>query len=246
MKTGARYFMAAALIPAMLLCAGMKGAEGPAGGQPRKTDAGKTQQEAFYITEITDEIFARIDGRSFRADCTVPRSDLRYLHVLHCGFDGQTHEGEMICNACIAQDLLEIFRALYEADYPVESVRLVDEFGADDERSMAADNSSCFNFRFISHTATVSLHGYGLAVDINPLYNPYIKTVNGRLHIEPANAGAYADRSRDFSHKIEEGDLCLRLFREHGFEWGGDWRRTRDYQHFEVPEETVRKLYPEG
>ena len=174
-----------------------------------------------------------MQGKSYKADCTVPREDLRYLHVLHMGFDGQTKEGELVVNKAIAEDVLAIFRQLYEAEYPIEKVRLVDEYDADDEASMSDNNSSAFNFRFISHTTTISKHGLGMAVDINTLYNPYVKTVNGKLSIEPANAKAYVERSGDFPHKIDHDDLCYKLFARYGFTWGGDWTHSKDYQHFE-------------
>ena len=202
-------------------------------------------EEIFYITPITDEIFARIEGKSFKADCTLPREDLRYLHVLHKDLEGKTHEGEMIVNYHIAEDVLDILKQLYEADYPIEKIRLVDEYDADDERSMADNNSSSFNFRFISHTTKVSKHGLGLAVDINTLYNPYIKTVDGRVNLEPANASPYVDRTKEFPYKIDEQDLCYQLFCEKGFEWGGSWTRAKDYQHFEIPNERIREWYPE-
>ena len=187
----------------------------------------------FYIAEIDDVLFARIKGKSYKDNCTVPLDDLRYLHVLHVGFDGETHEGELICNASIAADLIDIFKKLYEAKYQIEKIRLVDEYNADDETSMRDNNSSCFNFRFISHTTKVSKHGLGLAVDINTLYNPYVKVVDGKTYIEPATALQYVDRSKDFPHKIDENDLCCKLFIEHGFEWGGNWKSVKDYQHFE-------------
>ncbi|MBQ6776205.1 MAG: M15 family metallopeptidase [Synergistaceae bacterium] len=189
--------------------------------------------EGFSSSAIDDEIFARIKGKSYKDNCPVPLEDLRYLRVLHVGFDGQTHEGEMICNTSIAEDLLDIFQKLYEAGYQIEKIRLVDEYDADDELSMRDNNSSCFNFRFISHTTTISKHGLGLAVDINTLYNPYVKMVDGKFNLEPATAGDYVDRSRDFPHKIDENDLCYKLFTEHGFEWGGNWKSVKDYQHFE-------------
>ena len=135
-------------------------------------DLASDEQGDFYMTEITDEIFDRIKGKSFKDDCTLPREDLRYLHVLHTDIDGNVHEGEMIVNYHIAQDVLDILRELYENDYPIERIRLVDEYDADDEMSMRDNNSSSFNFRFISHTNRVSKHGLGLAVDINTLYNP--------------------------------------------------------------------------
>lgn len=190
-------------------------------------------EEAFYISKIPDDIFEKMQGKSYKPDCTVPREDLRYLHVLHMGFDGQTKEGELVVNKAIAEDVLAIFRQLYEAQYPIEKVRLVDEYDADDEASMSDNNSSAFNFRFISHTTTISKHGLGMAVDINTLYNPYVKTVNGKLSIEPANAEAYVERSRNFPHKIDHDDLCYKLFTRYGFTWGGDWEHSKDYQHFE-------------
>ncbi|WP_294306610.1 M15 family metallopeptidase [Pseudobutyrivibrio sp.] len=199
----------------------------------------------FYAVEFTEEseIFERIKGKSYKDNCTVPLSDLRYLHVLYVGFDGQSHDGEIICNKYIADDLLEIFEELYEAKYPIEKIKLVDEYNADDEASMADNNSSSFNFRFISYTTKISKHGYGLAIDINTLYNPYVKTVNGKLSIEPANAADYVDRSKDFDYKIDEEDLAYKLFIAHGFEWGGSWKNSKDYQHFEVPDSVVKSLY---
>ena len=194
---------------------------------------------AFHISEIDAEIFKRIDGKSYKKNCTLPLSELRYLRLLHKDFNGNTTAGELICNARIAAALLDIFQKLYEANYPIEKIRLIDEYDADDELSMRDNNSSCFNFRFVSHTNRISLHGYGLAVDINPLYNPYIKTVDGKKIIAPDNSAAYEDRTKDFPHKIDEDDLCVKIFGEHGFLWGGNcWDDEKDYQHFFI-ERTV-------
>lgn len=156
--------------------------------------------EGFYMTPITDEIFERIQGKSFKGDCTLPREDLRYLHVLHVDLDGVEHEGEMIVNYHIAEDVLDILRQLYEAGYPIEKIRLVDEYDADDELSMEDNNSSSFNFRFISHTTRVSKHGLGLAVDINTLYNPYTKVVDDERIVEPVTGEPYLDRDADFPY----------------------------------------------
>jgi hypothetical protein len=102
------------------------------------------------------------------------------------------------------------------------------------EASMLANNTSCFNYRRKAHMSSVSRHAYGEAVDINPLYNPYYRvTAAGARIVEPASAAPYVDRSADFPYKIERGDLCHRLFLEHGFHWGGSWTRSKDYQHFE-------------
>lgn len=191
----------------------------------------------FSIHEIPDSVFALMEGKSYKDDCTVPREDLRYLKLLHKNIEGETLEGEMVVNKAVAEAVLDIFRQLYEASYPIEKVRLVDYYDAEDELSMRDNNSSSFNFRFISHTAKVSRHGLGLAVDINPYYNPYHKILaDGSVSLEPAGTEAYLDREASFPYKIEKGDLCWRLFTEHGFEWGGEWTSCKDWQHFEIPE----------
>ncbi len=205
-----------------------------------------TESDAFYISPITDEIFARIEGKSFKEDCTLPREDLRYLHVLHKDLDGNEHEGEMIVNKHIADDVLDILKQLYDADYPIEKIRLVDEYNAEDKASMEDNNSSAFNFRFISRTTRVSKHGLGLAVDINTLYNPYTKVVDGKRIIEPITGEPYLDRDADFPYKIDENDLCYKLFTEKGFKWGGSWKGCKDYQHFEIPDEKIAEWYPEN
>ena len=188
----------------------------------------------FSVNAIPDSIFALMKGRSFKADCTVPRSSLRYILCLHRDDGGRSIVGEMVVNKAIAKDVLKIFRQLYEADYPIERMRLIDYWDADDERSMTANNSSSFNFRFISHTNKVSKHGMGMAIDINPLYNPYTKTLaDGKTIVEPAAGKPYLDRQRKYKYKIERGDLCFRLFSKYGFHWGGDWQSVKDYQHFE-------------
>lgn len=188
----------------------------------------------FYIKPIPNDIFEKMQGKSYKENCTVPREELRYLHILHVGFDNNMHEGELIVNKRIAEDVLDIFKELYKAGYQIEKVRLIDEYNAQDELSMRDNNSSAFNFRYISYSTTLSKHAMGLAVDINTLYNPYIKQVDGRLNIEPANAVNYVDRNRQFPYKIDHDDLCYKLFTKYGFEWGGDWEDSKDYQHFEI------------
>ncbi|MCD8161483.1 MAG: M15 family metallopeptidase [Clostridiales bacterium] len=182
----------------------------------------------FTESALTDEVFARMDGVSYPEGCTVSRDDLRYLRVLHIGFDGEVHLGEMVCNKRISADLLEIFRGLYDARYPIEKMLLIDEYGGDDEASMADNNTSCFNYRTVSGSDHLSAHAYGLAVDVNPLYNPYVTSAG----YFPANSGDYVDRSADTPYKIDETDLCYRLFTDHGFFWGGNWNSVKDYQHF--------------
>ena len=113
-------------------------------------------------------------------------------------------------------------------------MRLPDVYDADDERQMRANNTSCFCYRNVSGSKNLSKHARGLAIDINPLQNPCVKLRrNGTIQIQPAAGRKYALRKLKFPYKIEKGDLCYRLFIEHGFSWGGNWRSTKDYQHFE-------------
>ncbi|MCR5302236.1 MAG: M15 family metallopeptidase [Lachnospiraceae bacterium] len=192
--------------------------------------------ESFYAEEISDEIFARMEGKSFPEECTTSREDLRYLHLLYRDIEGRAHEGEMVCNAAISSKLIDIFRKLYEAGYPIERMVLIDDYDADDMASMSDNNTSCFNFRVVSGTAKLSKHALGMAVDINPRYNPYVYTRDGETHIEPDNGADYTDRSADFDYKIDTDDLAYKLFTEAGFTWGGAWKNTKDYQHFQISE----------
>lgn len=205
---------------------------------PEQAIAAQGEASFFKDIEIPDTIFTLMQGKSFKVDCTVPRSDLRYILCLHRDINGRAIVGEMVVNKKISTTVLDIFHKLYKANYPIERMRLVDYWNADDEMSMRANNSSSFNFRFISHTTKVSKHGKGVAIDINTLYNPYHKTLDdGTEIIEPATGAPYLDRSKSFAYKIEKGDLCYKLFTENGFEWGGEWTTCKDYQHFELIEE---------
>lgn len=189
---------------------------------------------SFYYSGLTDSVIQRITGISYVENENVSLADLRYVHILHYNFEGNVTDGELICNASIAQDLLDIFYELYQEKYPIEKVRLIDEYGGDDTASITDNNTSCFNYRVVDGTTKLSKHAYGLAIDINPFYNPYVvPKSDGTTYISPKGSEIYADRSADFPHKIGEGDLCYRLFKEHGFTWGGNWKTLKDYQHFQ-------------
>lgn len=196
-----------------------------------------TYKEGFYYEPLTDSMKTRITGISYpESGCTVPYEDLNYVGLKYIDFDGQEQSGELICNKAIAQDMVEIFHELYRNDYRIESVRLIDEYNGDDTASMAENNTSCFNYRVVDGTTSLSKHAYGLAIDINPYYNPYVvfhRNDDGSDYISPPGSEVYADRSQSFAYKIDENDLCYRLFTEHGFTWGGNWNSSKDYQHFQ-------------
>lgn len=174
------------------------------------------------------------------ASLAVSYEDLRYMNILYYDFNGDVQTGELICNKAIADDLIEIFYELYKNEYQIESVRLIDDYNGDDTASMEANNTSCFNYRPVDGTSSLSKHALGCAIDINPFYNPYVvfnKGKAGETYISPAGSEVYADRSKVFAYKIDENDLCYKLFKEHGFTWGGNWNSCKDYQHFQkVPQ----------
>jgi len=186
----------------------------------------------FYYEEISDAVFARMENNSYKADCSVPLSDLRYVRILYYGFDDSVHIGELVVNKKIAQDIIEIFRGLYDAKYQIGKMVLVDDYGADDNASMADNNTSAFNYRVVVGTTKLSYHALGLAIDVNPLYNPWIYVLDGKDVIDPPSGAQYADRTLRNPHYLDHDDLCYQLFIEHGFTWGGDWSSSKDYQHF--------------
>lgn len=195
-----------------------------------------TYHEGFYYESLNDTVKARITGISYPADdssAAISYDTLRYVKVMYYNFEGESQTGELICHKAIAQDLVEIFYGLYEARYPIEKIALIDDYQGDDELSMQDNNTSCFNYRN-RPSGSLSNHAYGLAIDLNPFYNPFVTTrKDGTSNVAPAGSEPYADRSQDFSYKIDEEDLAYRLFTEHGFTWGGNWRSSKDYQHFE-------------
>ena len=191
--------------------------------------------EAFFtISPIAEELKAQMRQNTFKSKNGVSWDRLRYLRVLHCDAEGNSIVGEMVCSAAIAEDLLEIFKELYQAAYPIEKMRLVDYYGGDDDASMSDNNTSCFNQRASASGGMVSKHSYGLAVDVNPKYNPYFKRkANGQIILKPEGSADYLDRGEILPYMIKKGDLCYRLFKKHGFHWGGEWISGKDYQHFE-------------
>ncbi|MFA9463676.1 MAG: M15 family metallopeptidase [Velocimicrobium sp.] len=208
-------------------------------GEEKKKDALPKQQKpikgqkVFEVLDISNSIFLRIKDKSYKENCDIPLEELKYLKVSYYGFDGKPHVGEIIVNKAIAEDTIHIFQDLYDVKYPIEKIKLVDEYDADDNASMEDNNTSAFNFRYIEGTNTESNHARGFAIDINPLYNPYVRVVNGTETVLPVTAKVYADRTRECAYFIKKDDICEQIFEKYGFTWGGEWTTKKDYQHFE-------------
>jgi hypothetical protein len=166
---------------------------------------------------------------SWRPGCPVPLEDLRLLTLEHWGFDGTEHRGELVVHADHAEAVVGVFRTLFEARFPIERMELVDAFGADDDAVMAANDTSGFNCReVVGRPGVWSQHASGLAIDINPLVNPYVL---GPDDVRPPAGVAYLDRTRDAAGLIRDGDVAVAAFAAIGWEWGGTWDMP-DYQHF--------------
>lgn len=181
------------------------------------------------IAEITPELAARM-ATSWHEGCPVPLTDLRYVRVPYVDPDGATHTGELVVHADVAADVAEVFRELWSLGYPIASMRLVDDFGGDDTASMNADNTSAFNCRPITGGTSWSEHAYGLALDLNPVENPYVVG----SHVAPRAGRAFVDRP-DSPGVLHADDPVVAAFARIGWVWGGTWSgRVLDYQHFSL------------
>ena len=165
---------------------------------------------------------------SWRPGCPVGPAQLRRVRMSYWGFDRRPHTGTLIVHASAVRDVTSVFRRLYTAKFPIRRMRSVDAYGGNDDRSMAADNTSAFNCRFVSGTSRWSMHAYGKAIDVNPVENPY---VSGK-RVSPPAGRAYIDRSRVRRGMAVEGGVLVRAFSAVGWQWGGRWAGTPDYQHF--------------
>lgn len=191
----------------------------------------------FTVSDIDDQTFSRMQkGGSYPAGCTIARSELRYLQVLHYNYNGKIVKGELVCNKAIANKMREIFKELFLVKYQIERMELIDNYKANDEASMSANNTSCFCYRVVSGSKVLSKHARGMAIDINPLHNPMVKYRNGKMTSVAPNtdvARKYANRTARLPHIIDTSDACYKIFKKYGFFWGGTWRTVKDYQHFE-------------
>jgi poly-gamma-glutamate synthesis protein (capsule biosynthesis protein) len=179
------------------------------------------------VGAITPELAARM-ATSWRAGCPVPLEDLRYVTLTHWDMTGAAVTGELVVHADLADGIVEVFRTLFDAAYPITSMRLVDDFGADDTASMNADNTSAFNCRAITGGTGWSEHAYGRAIDVNPVENPYVVVGS---YVAP-RAGYAFDERPDAPGVIHDGDLVVQAFAAQGWQWGGYWDNPIDYQHF--------------
>ncbi len=219
----ALFATAVALVIALVALAPEEGASGPSNRllQGKKIFRGS-------IGRIDAAQAKRMAGVSWRAGCPVALRDLRLLTTTHWGFDGRMHIGRLIVHEDVARDVLGVFRRLYASRFPIRRMVPIDSYGANDFRSIEADNTSAFNCRYVEGTSRWSEHAFGRAIDVNPIENPY---VSGGRTSHSASA-PYVDRSRRRPGMAYEGGTLVRALDAIDWGWGGRWTAVKDYQHF--------------
>lgn len=177
------------------------------------------------ISPIPPDVLAR---SSWREECPVAVDELAYLTMSHFGFDGRFHTGEMIVHASVAEDVVEVFSKLHAARFPIEQMRVITAEEIDAHPTGDWNDTTSFVCRPAVGSGSWSQHAFGLAIDINPFHNPYLK---GDL-VLPELAPAYTDRETVRPGMIFEGDVVTTAFAEIGWHWGGHWRTLKDWMHF--------------
>jgi len=185
------------------------------------------------IETISDEMAEDMRGKSWRDDPRCPAvSGLALLCLPYRAFDGRDLRGELVVAREHAPDIVQVFARLFDLRYPIASMTRVDAFDGSDERSMDANNCSSFNFRVIAGTERLSKHSTGMAIDINPIQNPWVRGSK----VLPEAGREFLDRNLTHPALIRGLGPVVAAFAEIGWIWGGDWEAAQDYHHFELPD----------
>ena len=190
------------------------------------------EDAVFHATQgsVPEALAVRMRDHSWRQGCPTPIADLAYLHLSFYGFDGAVHMGELVVHKELGNDVLSIFKALFAMRFPVEKMKVIEDYQGDDDASMADNNTSGFNCRLVAGKPGVfSKHSQGRAIDINPRTNPMV--MDG-VAFPPAGA-AYVDRTGRAPGILRAGGRAVLAFTRRGWTWGGTWTSMKDYQHFE-------------
>lgn len=180
------------------------------------------------ISRLDAQTRARMTGVSWHAGCPVGLGDLRLLRLDHWGYDRSVKRGRLVVHEQASRRIRNVFERLFEIGFPIRRMRLIDAYDGSDDRSLRANNTSAFNCRFVAGTIRWSMHAFGLAIDVNPVQNPFVSG----SHVSPPAGADYLDRSRRAKGMIHAGDRVVRAFAGAGWEWGGYWTSPKDYQHF--------------
>lgn len=180
------------------------------------------------MSALSDELQAKMIGKSWMEGCPVSLADLSLVRVLHWNDNGGVQWGEIIVANQEADNITEAFRVLYANAFPLRSIKPMYHYNGRDDASMAENNSSAFNCRKVKNSSRYSEHSYGTAIDINPLINPWVKG----SRVDPPAGRDYVDRGQKLPGMITSDDIVVQTFAEKGWRWGGYWKSLKDYQHF--------------
>jgi len=225
MKAGLTAATVTLAVAAALVAAGASSGSVTGGGSAHAKPAGFEGS----VERLSPKLRKRMRGVSWHEGCPVGMGKLRLLRVTHLDFDGRKRQGRLVVHERYARGMVKVLRRAYAKRFKIRRMELVDRYGADDRRSMAHDNTSAFNCRFVNGTNRWSMHAYGKAIDINPRENPY---VSGG-YVSPPEGRPFADRRpRRKGMLFRHDPVANAMERIIGWEWGGNWSGPRDYQHF--------------
>lgn len=189
----------------------------------------------FSIEQVPYPLSISMKSKNiWTSECSVPIESLRLLNLTHYDFENKLLSGQMIVHEKVAKNVISIFEELLKIKFPIKKISLIDNYNGDDQLSMSDNNSSCFNYRKIANSKIISMHSYGLAIDINPVQNPYIfdSKVENMLEIWPDEGKLYLNRTNRRAGMVEP---IVTLFAYYGFTvWGGSWNEPLDYHHFQI------------
>jgi len=190
---------------------------------------------ASNIKEIDENYTKKMKGVSFHENCPISLSNLRIVTIKHLGFDDNIYFGDLIVHKDVAFEVSLIFQELFEIKYPIKQIMPIEKYNGDDFESIEADNTSAFNCRKAEGSNKYSKHSYGKALDINPIENPYVYKNGTTSHKGSIKylAREENDKSNENKAVLTSSSKAVLIFKKYGWKWGGDWKNTKDYQHFQ-------------
>ena len=216
----------------LLMQAGAVRAQNPIEVVTHKAGARTSRKRRFAIGPVPKPLLEKMRASTWHQGCPVSPKDLRQLTLTYWNFDEKLSSGVLIVHKDVAAEVVQVFRDLLAHGFLIQKMTPVEDYGGNDDASMAANNTSAFNCRDVTgQPGKFSNHSWGRAIDINPLTNPYIK---GQNVFPPAGRG-YLDRTRAFPGSILADSFTVKRFAAAGWQWGGSWTDRKDYQHFEKP-----------
>lgn len=203
---------------------------GPPGTLPPPATPAPPLALSADVRPIPPEMRAKMVGVTWKEGCPVALDDLALIELSHWTLEGEVARGQLIVAAQHAPGVVQVFDALFQARFPVQSMRPAHEFGGDDDAIMAANNTSAFNCRPVAGGTRYSDHSYGHALDLNPLINPYVRGER----VDPPGGRPYLSRDPSVPGLVTADGPAVKAFAAAGWKWGGFWRSAKDYQHFSV------------